>query len=170
VTASTPGSYRPRSQARALALQALCVFEALGEAPAAQLADLLRDEELLVELGIEMPPDPALLSFARSLAMGTWAHRPRYDELLERTAAHWSLRRMAPVDRNVLRLGLYELLDDPHASPQVIINEAVELARRFGDKDSAYFVNGVLDAARRSAAGPEGAAEPPAVDADGPAE
>ena len=162
MTATTHGAYRRRSQARALALQALCVFEALGEAPAEQLADLLRDEELLGELGIELPPDPALLSFARSLAMGTWAHRPRYDVLIERTAAHWSLRRMPPVDRNVLRLGLYELLDDPHASPQVVINEAVELARRFGDKDSAYFVNGVLDAARRAASSAEG---PPGPDA-----
>ena len=61
---------------------------------------------------------------------------------------------MTPVDRNVLRLGLYELLEHPETPPQVVINEAIELARRFGDADSPAFVNGVLDAIRRSVVEP----------------
>jgi N utilization substance protein B len=153
---------RRRSQARALALQALCLFDALDEAFAPQLEAFLQDPEVLADLEIDSPPPPELLVFARSLAEGAWARRPRYDELLGRTAAHWSVQRMTPVDRNVLRLGLFELLDHGQAPAQVVLNEAIELARRFGDRDSPAFVNGVLDAIRRSEA-----AVPPANDSGG---
>jgi len=85
-----------------------------------------------------------LLQFARDLVAGVRRHRPEIDTLLERTAANWSLQRMAATDRNVLRLGAYEILhaDTPD---RVAINEAVELARRFGSAQSAQFVNGILD-------------------------
>ncbi len=151
-----PGAAQPvrlRSQARALALQALCLFDALGEDFAPQLDEFLRDPEVLADLEIASPPPEEMLVLARSLAVGAWGHRPRYDELLNRTAAHWSVQRMTPVDRNVLRLGLFELLDHGLAPVQVVLNEAIELARRFGDRDSPAFVNGVLDAIRRSVAG-----------------
>jgi len=85
-----------------------------------------------------------LLQFARDLVAGVRRHRPEIDGLLERTAANWSLHRMAATDRNVLRLGAYEILhaDTPD---RVAINEAVELAKRFGTAQSAQFVNGILD-------------------------
>ena len=88
---------------------------------------------------------PALLEFARSLVAGVRRNRHELDELIEKTAANWSLGRMAPADRNVLRLGAYEILysDTPH---RVAIDEAVELAKRFGTAQSAQFVNGILDA------------------------
>ncbi len=85
-----------------------------------------------------------LVEFAQGLVSGVRRNRAEIDALLERTAEHWSLRRMAATDRNVLRLGAYELLygDTP---PRVAIDEAVELAKRFGTAQSGQFVNGILD-------------------------
>ncbi len=85
-----------------------------------------------------------LVDFAQGLMAGVRRHRAEIDELIERTAAHWSLQRMAATDRNVLRLGAYEVLysDTPD---RVAVNEAVELAKRFGSAQSASFVNGILD-------------------------
>ena len=87
---------------------------------------------------------PDLITFARSLVAGVRKNRRALDELLEARAKNWSLKRMAVTDRNVLRLGAYEILhaDTPD---RVAINEAVELARRFGTEQSAQFVNGILD-------------------------
>ena len=84
------------------------------------------------------------MAFARELVAGVRQHREEVDALLEQTAANWSLKRMAATDRNVLRLGAYELLhcDTPG---RVAIDEAVELAKRFGSAQSAPFVNGILD-------------------------
>jgi transcription antitermination factor NusB len=136
-----------------LALQALCAFEAVGQKFGEQLDEFLHDEQALVDLDIDLPPPAELLSFARTLAQGAWAQKRQLDDKLSRTAQHWSLTRMTPVDRNILRLGLHELLEHPETPPQVVINEAIELARRFGDADSPAFVNGVLDAIRRADAG-----------------
>ncbi|MEX0713966.1 MAG: transcription antitermination factor NusB [Pirellulales bacterium] len=85
-----------------------------------------------------------LAAFAQSLVAGVRRNRTELDELLARTADNWSLERMAATDRNVLRLGAYEILysDTPD---RVAINEAVELAKRFGTAHSAQFVNGILD-------------------------
>jgi N utilization substance protein B len=135
-----------------LALQALCAFEAVGEQFAKQLDEFLGDEQVLADLDIRHPPARELLRFARALALGAWAQRQLLDDKLSQTAAHWSVSRMTPVDRNVLRIGLHELLACPETPPQVVINEAIELARRFGDADSPAFVNGVLDAVRRACA------------------
>ena len=71
-------------------------------------------------------------------------HREEVDALLEQTAANWSLKRMAATDRNVLRLGAYELLHSDTPG-RVAIDEAVELAKRFGSAQSSQFVNGILD-------------------------
>ncbi len=85
-----------------------------------------------------------LREFARGLVAGVRQHRDALDAAIERYAANWSLKRMASTDRNVLRLGAYELLhcDTP---PHAAIDEAVELAKRFGSAQSAQFVNGILD-------------------------
>lgn len=85
-----------------------------------------------------------LVAFARELVAGVRRHRGQIDALIEQAAANWSLGRMASTDRNVIRLGAYEILhaDTPD---RVAIDEAVELAKRFGSTQSAQFVNGVLD-------------------------
>jgi transcription antitermination protein NusB len=88
--------------------------------------------------------DSALMEFARSLINGVRRNRTELDALLSKTADNWSLERMAATDRNVLRMGTYEILHT-ETPPPVVINEAVELARRFGSAQSAQFVNGILD-------------------------
>jgi len=92
--------------------------------------------------------DEDLAAFARSLVAGVRRHREEVDALLEQTAANWSLGRMAATDRNVLRLGAYELLHGD-APARVAIDEAVELAKRFGAAQSSQFVNGILDKVMR---------------------
>ena len=85
-----------------------------------------------------------LVEFARSLIAGVRRNRDELDQLLRKTAANWSLERMATTDRNVLRIGTYEILYT-ETPGRVAINEAVELAKRFGSAHSAQFVNGILD-------------------------
>ena len=87
---------------------------------------------------------PGLTEFAQSLVAGVRRNRTELDALLSRTADNWSLGRMAVTDRNLLRMGAYEILytDTPDL---VAIDEAVELAKRFGTAHSAHFVNGILD-------------------------
>jgi transcription antitermination protein NusB len=105
--------------------------------------------------------DPAVKDFARSLFEGAVANIATIDPLLRRHAEHWKLERMAAVDRNVLRLALYELLYEPAVPPAVVINEALELARRFSAADSVEFVNGVLDAVRKEVQkAPDGKPQP----------
>ncbi|MBI82981.1 MAG: transcription antitermination factor NusB [Planctomycetaceae bacterium] len=88
--------------------------------------------------------DEELTAFARSLLSGVRRNRGELDELLSKTAENWSLERMAVTDRNVLRLGAFEILYT-ETPDRVAINEAVELAKRFGTDQSAQFVNGILD-------------------------
>ncbi len=89
-------------------------------------------------------PSDELIQFAKDLVAGARRNRPEIDEKIEAAAENWTLERMATTDRNVIRLGAYELLhtDIPQ---RVAINEAIELAKRFGTAQSAHFVNGILD-------------------------
>lgn len=84
-------------------------------------------------------------TFAEQLVQGTLSHRPEIDQLITSHASNWDLNRMAVVDRNILRMGTYELLYVEEVPPKVCLNEAVELAKRFGDEESSKFVNGILD-------------------------
>ena len=86
--------------------------------------------------------------FAEKLFRGVVEDLEQVDERIARNAEHWKMPRMPAVDRNILRLAVYEMLrtDTP---PAVIIDEALELARRFAGEESVHFVNGVLDAVRR---------------------
>ncbi len=85
-----------------------------------------------------------LVQFARKLLSEVLRNRREIDKALSARASNWSIRRMAAIDRNILRLGAYEILfsDTPG---RVVINEAIELAKRYGDRQSGHFVNGVLD-------------------------
>jgi len=123
-----------RSRARAVAFQVLYQDD-LNPRNNPAVADALLSQRLKAE---------DLLKFARMLVAGVRRNRAELDKLIADTAVNWSLHRMAATDRNVLRLGAYELLhvDTP---PRVTIDEAVELAKRFGSAQSAQFVNGILD-------------------------
>ena len=88
--------------------------------------------------------DGDLIAFSESLVQGVQRNRLELDQLLGDLAEHWTVARMAPTDRNVLRIGAFELIYT-QTPGRVVINEAVELARRFGAKQSGPFVNGLLD-------------------------
>ncbi|MCA9602787.1 MAG: transcription antitermination factor NusB [Polyangiales bacterium] len=83
--------------------------------------------------------------FARTLVIGCAAELPQIDETIRGVSEHWRLERMSRVDRNILRVATYELLRLEEVPRRVTLNEAVELAKRFGSEGSAGFVNGVLD-------------------------
>lgn len=90
-------------------------------------------------------PDPEAERFANALVRGFDQSRDRIDDLIRSVSHHWRLERMSRVDRNILRLGAYELLEMPDVPRRVTLNEAVELAKLYGSEGSAGFVNGVLD-------------------------
>jgi N utilization substance protein B len=87
---------------------------------------------------------------AEVLFRGALEVRPRLDQVLTRVSAHWKLRRMPAVDRNLLRLALYEMLFETDTPRVVAINEAIEIAKKYGSEDSSQFVNGVLDRVREA--------------------
>jgi len=84
-------------------------------------------------------------AFAEALIRGVHEHRERIDETIRKVSHHWRLERMMRVDRNILRLATYELLEMSEIPRRVTLNEAIELAKRFGAEGSPGFVNGVLD-------------------------
>jgi N utilization substance protein B len=92
---------------------------------------------------------PATRTMADRLARGAQSRVRELDEAIAAAASNWRLERIARVDRTILRLGAYELRDEPGTPAAVILDEAVEMAKRFGEADSPAFVNGVLDAIRR---------------------
>lgn len=142
-------SRAPRRRSRQAALQALFAADLAPRAAGAERAGAAA--EALDALGEHFEVLPGARGFAEELVSGVSAHREEIDARLAGVSQRWRLDRMAAVDRNVLRLGAYEVLfgGTPAA---VAIDEAVELARRFGGFASPGFVNGVLDAlARRHA-------------------
>jgi N utilization substance protein B len=98
--------------------------------------------------------DSEVESFARALFEGAVGEVEALDRRVREHTEHWRLERMAAVDRNLLRVALYELLHHPETPPAVVINEALEIARRFSGEDSVEFVNGVLDAIRKTLPAP----------------
>ena len=91
-----------------------------------------------------------LRAFSQVLVQGVCSSRERLDERITQAASRWRIERMAVVDRNVLRMALYEMDLEPKTPVAVVIDEAIEVARRFSNEESASFVNGVLDAIRRA--------------------
>jgi N utilization substance protein B len=83
--------------------------------------------------------------FARGLFRGAVDNIETLDQLISKHAANWRLERMAAVDRSILRVAVYELLHEPETPPRAVINEALEIARRFSGDGSVEFVNGILD-------------------------
>ncbi len=147
----------PRHRSRQIALQVLF---------AADLADRSREgptpsaEEVFDRVGesFDLPDDAR--EFAKQLVCGVLSRRDQLDSILAEHARNWRVSRMAAVDRNILRFATYELAhtDTPTAN---VLDESIELARRFGDDPSPKFVNGVLDAVARSLRPDEKATDPP---------
>jgi transcription antitermination factor NusB len=148
---------RRRTRAREYALHVLYMADLRGE-------EAYGDAEAYV--GGEAR-DPEIRAYALALVGGVRAHREEIDGWIRRTAKNWDLERMAVLDRNVLRLGIYELLHSEEVPPKVAINEAIEIAKRYSTTQSGAFVNGILDRVR-ILAGVKGD-EPPGADAGVPA-
>jgi len=125
---------RKRTQARELALQLLYQLDLRGEEV---VADLL---EHLASL-----PDAEVREFARDLLQGYRDRAVEIDRRIEEVARNWQLKRMAVIDRNILRLATFEILYREDVPPLVSINEAIELAKKYSTKNSGPFVNGILD-------------------------
>ena len=106
------------------------------------------EREVVESMAAIRNPSPEARAFGRSLFMGTVRHLEEVDARLEEHSEAWRLDRMAAVDRNILRVAVYELLHT-ETPPSVVINEALEIAKRFSGPDAAGFVNGVLDAVRQ---------------------
>ena len=94
------------------------------------------------------PVGSGVPAYLRELAIGAASHQEELDALIARYSEHWRLERMTVVDRNLLRLAAFELLFLPKIPPKVVINEAVELAKRYGSENSGAFVNAILDQIR----------------------
>ncbi len=133
-----------RSRAREVALQLLFQFDNNGKTTL----------DAVVPFATQRLREPALVKFCMALYDGVSQNVKDIDARLAKAAENWRVARMTAVDRNILRIGAYELLFQPDTPPAVAMDEAVELARRFGTADSSAFVNGVLDRLRRDAAPP----------------
>ena len=90
-------------------------------------------------------PDGVVEDFVKRLVHGVLEHRPELDRLIEQYSEHWRIDRIDMIDRNILRMALFELLYCEEIPPKVTINEAIDLGKRFGSEDSGSFINGILD-------------------------
>ena len=125
--------------------------EALGQFWESQRMAAIAEEKGDATWGqkVEIPPltadEAALRTFADPLIRGTLAQRQEIDAEIVKHAKNWSLQRIAAVDRNILRLAIFEMLHREDIPPIVSINEAVDIAKKFSTNDSGKFVNGILD-------------------------
>lgn len=125
-----------RRKAREVALQFLYQLDLHGE------TDPTEHE---VDFWTRHPVDEETHAFASALVRGTKSQQAEVDKIIVQYTEHWDLDRMAVVDRNILRLAVYELLEQGEVPPKVAINEAIEIAKKFGTGESSRFINGVLD-------------------------
>ena len=131
---------RRRTLARECALKILYRIEISKESVTASLKDFWSVEQV----------DKEVKDFTNSLVKGTHGNLSRIDEIISKYADNWELKRIAVVDKNVLRMGIFQLLYRDDIPPKVSINEAIELAKKYGDVDSGKFVNGILDKVRKA--------------------
>ncbi len=136
-----------RRRSRELALQFLYQYDALTESSGDP--SLSPEEQLsLFWESSDSPVQEDMKEFSSVLILGTCKNLPHIDDILTRFSENWRLSRMSKIDRNILRLSIYELMYLSDIPPVVTINEAVELGKRFGTEESGSFINGILDKIR----------------------
>jgi transcription antitermination protein NusB len=128
-----------RRKARELAVQLLYQHDLAKMDP----------EEAMGLFWEHFPASLDIRAFCGQLVLGTLDRLTLVDELLSEASENWALHRMSVVDRNILRLATYELLDRPDIPPSVSLNEAIEIAKKYSTPDAAVFINGVLDRVKR---------------------
>ena len=131
-----------RRQAREAALQILYLWEIGRAEPAAAVETFFENHD--------PEADAQVRTFASALALGTVRDLADIDQLIDTHSQHWRVARLAVIDRLILRVATWELMHEPDVPRAVVINEAVEIARRFSADESVGFVNGVLDAIRKT--------------------
>lgn len=136
-----------RHRSRERALQLLYQWESSGDTPEAVISAYFKS--LSDSIGGKVVSQDR---FAEQLFHGVTRRAASLDEVIQRHASNWKLDRMALIDRNVLRIAIYEM-DQADSAAAVVIDEAIELARRFSGEKSSKFINGVLDAIRKSREG-----------------
>jgi N utilization substance protein B len=124
-----------RRKARELALQMLFQFDMAGNPPATIVATF---EDL-------QKSKPNTREFAVKIFQGTVDHLQEIDDMIQAQADNWRLARMAVVDRNIIRMSIYEFMHETDTPKLVIIDEAIEIAKKFGTQKSSQFINGILD-------------------------
>ncbi len=124
-----------RRKARELALRMLYQFETNGNDP----------EHALARYCESFPYQQDIVSYADSILSGVKQEREKIDAYIERACDNWKLGRITYVDKGIMRLSIYEMLFSPDVPPKVAIDEAIELAKKYGSEDSGEFINGVLD-------------------------
>ena len=129
-----------RRKAREVALQFLYQLDLQGEPDPAPHGP---------EFWARHPLDDDTHGFADAIVHGTKTRQREIDDIIARFTEHWDLDRMAVVDRNILRLAVYELGWRADTPPKVVINEAIEIAKKFGTRESSRFINGILDRVHR---------------------
>lgn len=127
---------RKRTKARESALKILYAIDITGDEPKKCIDAFWKDDD---------EKDTEVKRFANTLVLGACNKIKEIDEILSDCATNWQLARMAVIDRNILRFAAYELLFADEIPPKVTINEAIDIAKRYGDSESGKFVNGVLD-------------------------
>lgn len=134
---------RKRTMARECALQVLYQIDITSDKPEAALQNYWSSNE---------QPEQ-IIEFATRIVDGAYKNKDEIDSLITKYAENWTISRMAIVDRNILRMSIFELLHCPDVPPKVCINEAVDLAKKFGDAESGKFVNGILDRIHKETTG-----------------
>ncbi len=131
---------RKRTLARESALKILYRIEISRESVDSSVEDFWTIEKA----------DKEVVDFANDLVRGTHENLSKIDELISKYTTNWEIKRIAVIDKNILRMGVLELLYKEDIPPKVAINEAIELAKKYGDIDSGKFVNGILDKVRKT--------------------
>ena len=131
---------RKRTRSRELALQILYQVDVRKERRDEFIADFWENQT-----ASDDTLDDSVMEFSTTLVNGTLKNLVQIDEYITSYAENWQLSRMAVIDRNIMRMGVFELLYLEDMPPKVAINEAVELAKKYGDTESGKFVNGILD-------------------------
>ena len=127
---------RKRTMARESALKILYAIDITKDAPDKCIDNFWLSQDKTAQ---------EVKSYADDIVLGVCHNLARIDKVVSECATNWELDRMAVIDRNILRLGTYELMFMDEVPPKVAINQAIDIAKRYGDKDSGKFVNGVLD-------------------------
>lgn len=124
-----------RRESRELALELLFMMDVADESADVSVENYLRSREIL----------PDVREFAIKLKDGVAKHKEDIDKVISKTSENWEIGRMSIVDRNILRMAVFEFLYLKEASIKIIINEAIEIAKKYSTEESGRFINGVLD-------------------------